>query len=590
MPDKAKNKLKINKNITYIILLVIILLQLGRIIYSFVYLKEDFHSDEIWSFGLSNSYYQPFIYQSADHMDLINKNTWFSSQVMKDYLTVSRNQRFAYDSVYFNQVHDYHPPFYYFILHTICSFFPEKFSVWYGFVINIFTFIVSMLFMYKLAMRVLKSDILSITACAFYGFSVGAVNTYVFVRMYCLLTLISIVLVYIHTFLLNDKISKKTFFLLFIISLLGCLTHHFFIPYAGLISMCFCCYFLIKKKWKTFLMYSITMLSSVGVSVLLFPETIDHVLSGRINDTKFPFSWQIRMAINCVLSEIFGKRISVVPKISYTALLIEIVCVTVIISPLFFLFRNENWFKNLLMFLKRIISNLIKRIRNSNPVSIAMIISSGGLILLTALTVSMMMMSATADRYIFNVFPLICIVSVLIVSGLISCVTSRKFVSESITIAVTALFCVLSNICGSYNYFFTKPEDAVSIEQYIAGEDCVFISDEYWLLTCFTRIGMKADNIYATTSDDLKKRIDIIPDSLSQENEMYIFVNNGVFFQEYEDGATGGKLPEIGRSIDQSGKLKQDEFEKILLGKYSMCEYEGYDTVFERRFSVYRVK
>ena len=101
-------KKKSKKN-TCFLLTVIILMQLIRIVYSFIFIKEDYHSDEIWSFGLSNSYYEPFIFQSDDHKEFINNDNWISSDVMKDYLVVDEIHRFSYDSVYYNQVHDYHP-------------------------------------------------------------------------------------------------------------------------------------------------------------------------------------------------------------------------------------------------------------------------------------------------------------------------------------------------------------------------------------------------------------------------------------------------------------------------------------------------
>ena len=129
----------------YMILAGIILIQLLYSTFMFVYKKNGTHSDEIWSYGLANSYYKPFVYLpdgiyqdeyrgGYEGSDITGK--WIDGKVMNDYVTVQKGERFTYGSVYHNQVLDHHPPLYYSILHTICSFFPDRFSFWYAYAIN----------------------------------------------------------------------------------------------------------------------------------------------------------------------------------------------------------------------------------------------------------------------------------------------------------------------------------------------------------------------------------------------------------------------------------------------------------------------
>lgn len=113
----------------YMLLILLIAVQLIYTSFCFVTKKQGCHSDEIWSYGLANSYYQPFIYMKdgvfIDDMtvdDVINYNEWESGEVFKDYITVQPGERFAYGSVYHNQTLDHHPPLYYMLLHTVCSF------------------------------------------------------------------------------------------------------------------------------------------------------------------------------------------------------------------------------------------------------------------------------------------------------------------------------------------------------------------------------------------------------------------------------------------------------------------------------------
>ena len=126
---------KSKSKIPYLLLILIIVLQLLWTGYSFLYRKDGRHSDEIWSYGLANSYYQPFVYQRAGvHIDdcqmedIINTEQWITGETFRNYITVQPDQRFAYGSVYSNQTLDHHPPLYYALLHTVCSFFPNQFS------------------------------------------------------------------------------------------------------------------------------------------------------------------------------------------------------------------------------------------------------------------------------------------------------------------------------------------------------------------------------------------------------------------------------------------------------------------------------
>lgn len=76
-----------NKTV-YIILCLVILAGICRFSYGFFVEKQGTHSDEEWSFGLANSYYEPYIYSSDDDNYDKNCNEWLSGEVLKNYLTV----------------------------------------------------------------------------------------------------------------------------------------------------------------------------------------------------------------------------------------------------------------------------------------------------------------------------------------------------------------------------------------------------------------------------------------------------------------------------------------------------------------------
>ena len=120
--------------------------------------KKTFHTDEMWSYGLANSDGRPFLFMQprialSHHQGqrMYNFDEWVDGSYYKDYLVVKENERFRYDTVIYNQTLDMHPPLYYSILHTICSFFPEQFSWYFGLSINLVSLCITQIFLYLLA-------------------------------------------------------------------------------------------------------------------------------------------------------------------------------------------------------------------------------------------------------------------------------------------------------------------------------------------------------------------------------------------------------------------------------------------------------
>ena len=72
---------------------VILLLQIVCMIY-FGNAKQGYFVDELWSYGLANSYYHPHVY-SDDALE----ERWVSGEYFRDYLEVLPEQRFRYGSV-----------------------------------------------------------------------------------------------------------------------------------------------------------------------------------------------------------------------------------------------------------------------------------------------------------------------------------------------------------------------------------------------------------------------------------------------------------------------------------------------------------
>ena len=213
----------------------------------FVSLKEGFHMDELLSFELANAEYNPWIVptqpegrlarfvhreirgespaETFDNLlrelrdvlengrdsklltyraEVYEEPVWITGQKFQDYITVGKEDAFQYLSVYFNVKDDNHPPLHFMLLHTVSSIFRGKAEPWMGCIINLAAVAGILLLLMKTAE--LAADMLGFggyagaagLCCALvYGLSVGAVATVLLIRMYALVTLWCVALLYL---------------------------------------------------------------------------------------------------------------------------------------------------------------------------------------------------------------------------------------------------------------------------------------------------------------------------------------------------------------------------------------------------------
>ncbi len=326
-------KAKTSERIYGVILIALMLLVLGNIIF-WGSRKEGYHVDELYSYGLANSEYLPFMhfgeqeYSVKDWMkeygagenplDLIrniakdlkmiknsgwrikdteiysayaiareNSNdvyttTWMSGQTYRDYLSVSDSNRFNYASVYYNQRGDVHPPLFYILLHSVCSFAVGVFSKWFGIAVNAAAILTAVFLLYRLVSRHFGGKAVGLIVASVYGLSIGAVSAAVFIRMYALLTVMVLGTAYAHLELFKAdwqlKGKKRVLIVLFL--LLGYLTHYYFVIFAATTALVVMICMALGKRWKELLRYFVTLAVTGAVGVILWPFSIKHIFFG----------------------------------------------------------------------------------------------------------------------------------------------------------------------------------------------------------------------------------------------------------------------------------------------------------------------
>lgn len=234
--------------------------------------KGGYYIDEMSSYGLSNGYYCPFLQDTEGYM-----NHWHEPSFYMNWLTTSEEDRFCYGSVYDNQANDVHPPFYYFLLHTICSLFPNIFSKWFGLLPNVIFFGLTVFCLFLLSKKLLGDNKLSLVPPLLYGFSVGGLSTAVYIRMYMMLTFWGILFLYLAVLLLEDK---PKYLATFATVFAGGMTQYYFWILAFFATGTAAIWNLCRKKWKSTILFATTVLAGVVAGMLFFPASVTNLFFG----------------------------------------------------------------------------------------------------------------------------------------------------------------------------------------------------------------------------------------------------------------------------------------------------------------------
>lgn len=501
----------------YFCRIVFAFLLLCQIIYT-TYVFSDrqiFHSDEIWSYGLANSYYKPFIYgedgifiERITPEEYTHENEWVSAKIFNDYLTVQEGERFSYDSVYHNQSLDHHPPLYYALLHTVCSLFPNQFSLWYGYFLNVIFLVITQIFLYKLTEKISGSRLKALLTCILYGAGNGAVLTFTFIRQYSLLTMLCVMYTYFAACLYLDnksgKLQKKNIFSVIIIAFCAFMTHYYSIIYIGAFTACFCLWLLLNGKWKRMLQFGLSMIGTLGIYFLLYPACLSQTFEGNARKViGLPFMVQYRYFLNEIFLNNFGFSINIwgniFLRLAWPCILLGLVCLLLLYIP----FRKEIWVHNILSALRQLPKMFLMWLKGINY--FGFFVLAGILIQCVAvnLTVCVLKMKIYSMRYVFMNFPLACFVAVLFAHWILKVILQKKL-PKLVTpiLALIILIAVINVNLQNYPMFDrTKTGKPQEMAEIFRDKNCVFIvSDplDYWLTTNASMYLQYADHVYLT--------------------------------------------------------------------------------------------
>ncbi len=254
-----------------IALCVIIIISLALSTF-FMFTKQGYHEDELLTYNLANSSKQLAMGEWSDYDDF------------NEYLAVSENDRFDYAQVINNQIIDAsHPPFYYALVHTVCSFFPGVFSKWLAYSINVCAMVGILILLYKIGRRITGNNLYALIGTSAYAFSIACITTTIYLRMYSTLTFFVLAFVYMSLKMYDAKndVKIRDCILLMLIVLLGVLTQYYFILFAGLTGLVFLIFKIKEKCFKDLAKYIIFAIVGGILALCIYPHIIENVLGGN---------------------------------------------------------------------------------------------------------------------------------------------------------------------------------------------------------------------------------------------------------------------------------------------------------------------
>lgn len=621
------NKKNINKRYIVILMLAtIIILQTMNLIYCFLYEKEGYHSDEVYTYGTANSIEGSFL-SSKGRQDYTSRynSEWISGKLFNDYLCANQETRFRYDYIIHNES-DIHVPLYFVILHTICSFFPDTFSWWYGFSINLISFIVCLVFLFLLVREITQDSFMALLVCFFYGFSQAAVNTHIYIRMYALETCLGVISGYAHAKLYNNSDKfKKILPFIFISTFLGGMSHLYFWIFEGILSACFWLYFLLKKKYKQMFSYAATQILTVIIFLCIHPYILAEFFDVRGRKmgstiTYGGFWFEFRTLVSDMFRELLGIKVSTAPTYFFIHLAEIVILVLVIMIPTVFLFRKEIRKCNLISKIKSTVEKIIIYFKKKNIfLYISVALAVAGYFSAVAATALVFGMGIFATRYIFILYPYIVICLAEIIQILIDFTSkaisiigkmvfskkqwkitkdSLEIVKKAILSIVTVIMLVNIHFNGVKDYYFKEaPVTNVKIEELTREANYIISLNEYWVLDCMSYSLRNVENFYAFEQKQFLGQKEQL-EQLKSDKPVYLLLSSPEWKEMVE--ADGEEIVEFDEKLFEMMSLSNDiESENVqkVIKKYeefclqlSICdkfEYIGTGEVYGRYFFVF---
>ena len=516
---------------SHIIFICVLLIQIIFMIF-YCDMKKGFFVDEVWSYGLANSYYHAQIWE-----DGALDNAEISPKMFKDYLTVNKGEEFKLGSVIYNQPHDSPPPLFYLVLHLISSFFPGEFSKWFGLIPNLFYYVITIIFLYKIGRLVVKDKCFAYFPILSYGFSIAAVNTVTYIRMYMLLTMWCIIFLYEHLKIVERKYINSIDAIGILIATFGGLfTHYYFAIFAAGVVIFQMFWMIMRKDWKMIGKYVLAGGIGGGCAIGVYPMIISNLTGNGVSHSQGTYQkmhdfsdWysRIQQFWKIVSNEMFGsilKLLIIVLTISGIAYMI-----THVLWEMKLAYNHERY--EIVVEKKNNNRSIFIEIKREYYLIVDIIVSCS-----FSFAIASKISPFQVNRYIMNLFPLFALLFCMLLFYIYTFWLKDKL-KKILAIIVSIL------IVGGLTYYANDP-----CYLYPEGENNIAISKKYEDLSCVYVYGLSYvmlnealelqnySRLYQMNYKDIDK---YAPQVVTSNSKLVVYIDN-VLDREYDE--TGEKV------------------------------------------------
>ncbi|WP_395014514.1 hypothetical protein [Robinsoniella peoriensis] len=496
-------------------ILVVLILQSLIYIY-FGNQKVGFHIDEFYTYALSNG-------QERANDFIEDGRIYSGGSPFTEHYTTNKDNRFDYEMVWRNQAEDVHPPLYYFFIHTISSFLPEVFTKWIGLGVNIFFSLVVTILVYLVSKEVLKDKKAVFLSTVLFSVCPAVINSIMFLRMYILLNIWILAVVWLFLLYYDKKKLDKLFYVaLLCITVLGTLTQYYFLIFLFFLCLYFGINLLIKKRWKDVVGYIFTLAAAGIISIAVFPAMLNQIFGdGYRGEQSFEnlakggdFFERLDKYLEIFKNSFFGNKFGI---FAFIIIILAVIAILMNIKDL----KKKTvvcFFKGKVM-----------------------------MVIFTVLAYTILVIKISpfqTPRYIFCIYPFI----IIGLTGILfrSMITIFRGRANTIVLTIVSLICLLS-FYSSYkqgmSYLFLEEENIIDIAKQHKDEPmiCIYDGKQWKLMGSYFELSYNESIIYISKKN-LKKleNIDItgfdkmqvyVSDSLNQDKMVNKILSKNKYFK-----------------------------------------------------------
>ena len=511
-------------------------------------LRDGHHVDEAWSYGFANSYYKTQVFGGFYQYEWENVGEWISSDVFNDYITVSEGERFTFDSVLYNKNLDLSPALYELLLHLVCSLFPNSFSWNYAFFINLLFYVPTLVFVYLISYQFTNSRACGLACLIYFVFSGSGTANFLYLRVYHMFTFFVLVLFWLIQKIIKNENKKNIYYwLLPIITFLGCFTHYYFFVIAFLFTCFSALLLLLKRRYVDWFRLCYVMLISVLFFFAVYSPALNMILPFTGGDAaggySYPYSWDLAVANRHFFTDTLGFYINF-RVASLIMFLGSLIFLCIIVGLMYFLFRKESWMDNLLGLLRNKMRDCSKSFMCfAKKIDITFIVAllTIGLDILIIPYSSSLCNMGYIERYFFPVLCLFIVLYASVIGMLIKEIIISKansFLKLSCVMLILVLLLVQRNYSKIYTdrFMFLTMNENELIDN-VSNKDCYVYTSSLRDLVWLSTVLNESNNAFVDFKGEFSCDAVVFPED--QCEGVLLIVDNGFMTeeqkQEYEE-------------------------------------------------------